>query len=84
MLPAYFYLQIMSSNILFLCASLTFIIDCALEKFHTFKYLTQRAFKEVVYYVFLNISNLGSTKTQSHENVTTDTGAQEIITKTSR
>lgn len=74
----------MSSNILFLCASLTFIRDCALEKFCTFKYLTERAFKEVIYYVFLIISNLDPTRIQNHENATTDTGAQEIITKTSR
>lgn len=73
----------MSSNILFLCASLTFIIDRALEEFCTFKYLTERALKEVIYYIFLNISNLDPTRTQSHEKVTTDTGNQEIITKTS-
>lgn len=79
-----FIYKFMSSNILFLCASLTFIIDCALEKFCTFKYLTERAFKEVISYVFLNISNLDPTRTQSHENVTIDTGVQEIITKTSK
>lgn len=33
--------------------------------------------------IFLNISNLDPTRTQSHEKVTTDTGNQEIITKTS-
>lgn len=59
-------------------------MGCALEKFRTFKYLTEKAFKEVIYYVFLNISNLDPTGMQSHENVTNDPGAQELITKTSR
>lgn len=40
-----FIYKCMSSNILLLCASLTFIIDCALEKFCTFKYLTERSVK---------------------------------------
>lgn len=39
-----------NSNILFLCTFLTYIIDCALEKkICMFKYLTQKAFKEVIY-----------------------------------
>lgn len=38
----------------------------------------------MIYYVFLTISNLDPTRTQIHEKVSTDTGAQEIITKSSK